>query len=632
MKIGRSKKYAKVLCALLIVEVMCWLSVAPYLMAQQQPNLRVIARPDPLNPKRPTLALPKVFRRVPVIRLRANLLETTRAARHSIPFKPFEMVNPRTRKPLDPNTKITLPDKRVVTVKQFYDQANSIEEQLNKRGYSLRSDDTFDRVVIPRQPVIYNVVNKPGAITFAGNYISSITAPGLYVDLDGAGGGTEFPTQWSGSTLQDQHRTKFGLLVETPNGNAPSIKKFVWQISATPFPATADPLAANVMRSGEVPADWTWIDNSSLMLGNNNKAKNKYARVVVDFSDFGQPPQNKTVPHYVRVVAVGQLAGQTATTNAVVVNYGSGPQAPIKIIAPVQEINSSPAGESKFEFPGGSSPFSIYFTRNSVSGTLAKLDDKITGVKAMAGAGMGVRYFNFDNLINSDAPVSLDKDLFEVHFRAVAGKGTGPNNQNEKEEVKLIFNILGVETEVPLTQTGFDPVTASASYAYKNDNTIDEQLLLIVIPLGPLDITVDVKLTGNYGFELGTAVSLPNMHVDGMLKLYLNTNLLASGGVSLPLDIAFAKVKADFTPLFNAQSMFTFNSDDRSIKLVSSYSALKGSASLSAGFYHPCPPVKQVKKLWGYISGDSDLPLCQTTWDYPIYSLDGKSDSFTYSK
>ena len=44
-----------------------------------------------------------------------------------IPHLPFQLIDPKTRKPVGPNDKITLPDGRVVPAGAYYKELNSLE-------------------------------------------------------------------------------------------------------------------------------------------------------------------------------------------------------------------------------------------------------------------------------------------------------------------------------------------------------------------------------------------------------------------------------------------------------------------------------------------------------------------------
>lgn len=79
-------------------------------------------------------------RRISVLREVADTSRNLipRGTRRAIAFQPFEMVNPRTRQPMNPAAQLRLPNGRVTTVGQFYAQLNQVEQDLNSRGFSVR--------------------------------------------------------------------------------------------------------------------------------------------------------------------------------------------------------------------------------------------------------------------------------------------------------------------------------------------------------------------------------------------------------------------------------------------------------------------------------------------------------------
>jgi len=57
----------------------------------------------------------------------------------AIPHVPFQLLDPKTRKQVGPNEKITLPDGRVVPAGAYYGELNALEAWLNGLGHSLKS-------------------------------------------------------------------------------------------------------------------------------------------------------------------------------------------------------------------------------------------------------------------------------------------------------------------------------------------------------------------------------------------------------------------------------------------------------------------------------------------------------------
>jgi hypothetical protein len=79
--------------------------------------------------------------------------------RAPIAFKPLEMVDPRTGKPVTGSTMLTLDDGRTVSAAKYYEQMNKLEAGINKFGHSFRdqqkeiviSEAAFDKARVVSQ-------------------------------------------------------------------------------------------------------------------------------------------------------------------------------------------------------------------------------------------------------------------------------------------------------------------------------------------------------------------------------------------------------------------------------------------------------------------------------------------------
>lgn len=650
---------------LLIPSVLTPLAPARAQQGGKKPNFTITQNPQ--NPKRKLVTLPKVTRAVQQVKLNQNVLDSPGFKRTPIAFQKFDMVNPRTGKALNPAAKITLPGPDgkpgpTMTVQQYFDQLNMVETELTKRGHTLRNPSTFVGVkpdfnratldAAPKTPVGFKpapatmfetrrakVAEGKSSPTYVIGTIkteptlnpgvyAAVTAPILYVGEQYSDFGTvEFPVNWAKETLK-RDGPKFLFLAESGDGIVPTAKKIQWQISGTPFPNGGDPLNPTGMVKSGVADVTSW---TNALRGMDPKKGRKFASFTIDFSILGPPVKNQSRVYYVRAFLLGADGKPvTAPSGGVKVNYGMGE--PIFL-----EIESSQPSYSpgfNYQLPKGNDvPFGVYLKGSGLR-TVKRMKNTKAGVvplgfKATANAAVGIRYFNFEHIVNDSAPYSSTLDVLGVGFSAIAGTGTGDGNQNEPQGVSLNVTTFGVTTPVPLVSV--PGVPNSVSLEYDLVQPIDYTLVDILIFIGPVPIRIVAKLTGEVGIHLyGVCNLAPPYNMTGGISPFFHSRFDASGGPDIL--IAYGKLAAEVNPLLNVDALLAFDSDAKDpVTVTNSISGLKGRVYLMAGFYHPCPPVKQVKKLFGFITGDEDCPLCETKWEYTIFDFPGFSDTSTYN-
>ncbi len=127
--------------------------------------------------------------------------------RQAIPFKGWELMDPKTRKPVGRNDKITLPDGKVVPAGEYYDQLNALEADLNKTGATLKNKTQREQLF--KQTII----DKP-ALADQGRVIASLHKPGVAVNrFTPAAVGATAVTQFR-SHATELDATVFGLTAE----------------------------------------------------------------------------------------------------------------------------------------------------------------------------------------------------------------------------------------------------------------------------------------------------------------------------------------------------------------------------------------------------------------------------------
>src|SRR6266853_502207 len=85
--------------------------------------------------------------------------------RPAIPFKPFDVIDPKTGKPTSRDTMLSLPNGKKLTAGQYWDEINKLERQLNAEGHTLRSSTrgrqgTPEKVELQRTPTPVSLLQR----------------------------------------------------------------------------------------------------------------------------------------------------------------------------------------------------------------------------------------------------------------------------------------------------------------------------------------------------------------------------------------------------------------------------------------------------------------------------------------
>ncbi|MFQ3580384.1 hypothetical protein J8C06_00275 [Chloracidobacterium validum] len=575
------------------------------------------------------------------------------------------MVNPTTGKALNPNAQITLPTPdgkgRVTTVKQYFDELNALEQALAARGRSLRQPNAFEglkpnfNVALyqpsPALPPNFKAIslsryqaNQKSATTIwqvpttslpnvSGGINTQTLAvanwqPNLYIGETGSDEGTvEFPVTWVKVSLASKGRKVFPLLLEVPKGVEALISKVEWQVSNKPFDETAiNYKPKDVLRSGqESPLKWGTSVRGIAPLDYKGKV---YEYFQVDLSTIEPEPVNQIKPYYIRVVCYGLDGAPMAQSNNALAAYGSVDK---ELNLVLTERNSVPTFQ--FAFPEGDKvPFSMFIRGNGLQSTRSwqQSKNKVTtlGYKVTANALLGLRYYNFLSIVNSSEPLSKELEVLRGDFSAILGTGTGLTGNNEPNGIRLKLIVLGIAAD----EIKFEPETPGAktiALNYDIYQSLSWPLADVRFFIGPVPVRVTATLGGSVGFKLYGQANLVNNELSGTINPFLNTRFDASGGVDAV--IAYVTLQSEVNPLVRNDMLMNFSAVNKPVLHFSNnLSGLKGRVYLKVGFYHPCPPVKQVKKLVGFITGGEEVPLCECAWEYNIFQFDGFDKTFQY--
>lgn len=575
------------------------------------------------------------------------------------------MINPRTNKAINPNTKfkIKLPNdarnrlnsstqEKTFTAKDYFDQLNAFEEELSKRGMTLRDPNTFKNLRVepvnkvapnsfPSLPKEFQTTKfemykpSPSSPFSVESLDQTIVAPSLntlmkvsnlewntqiYVAETGESLGTnEFPAKWVIQSLGSKGRKKFPILVQVTKGYEKLVSRVRWQVSEKPFDGNEKSTPV-LVANGEEKMDaskWSTGVRGVDALPQEVKTSNVFSVVYADLSKLPEP-ENQTKNFYARTVLLNAAGEITKVSNPVILTYGGITQ---KVYVPVTKYMNSPP--INYTFPSDSKiPFGVFLKGEGLRAKKITIGSdngiKPLGYKVEADARAGLKYFNFLSLVNSSEPTSKELNIVKGSFKAVSGNSTSSSNQNEPAGVSLSVEFLDglVKESIPLTEKA---PNGGVSLSYKVKQTLDIDLLNIRFMIGPVPIAIKSKIGGEAGLELTGSADLVKQEIVGSLNPYISSRFEASGGVDA--FIAYATLNAKVDPLLYFGMPMTFTSaGSGDISMEGKLKGLYGKVFLKVGFYYPCP---DLGKVVGWLAGDEDVPLCECAWEYNIFDFNG---------
>jgi hypothetical protein len=401
--------------------------LSPSLFAQQTYRIQ----PDVRNSSRKLIVVPKIVRTARKVVFERNLLAQLQYRRPAIPFKSFEMVHPRTGKPLNPDALLTikLPNDsiRKTTVKEYFAQLNKMEKALNENGRTLRVPATFSDIqpaftsqAYSRKPLWGN--NLPGTVNIKALDIN----PEFYISFNGSWGNSEFPAEWVKQSTSFTTQNDLLFLVRMPAEYKSLITRIDWQVSDKPFGAAPDQLNPSSLKLSGTLSTLDWKGGVQGINVLPDYTKFIYHPVKINIWQIDKlPPQTKK-EYYARAICYGIGQQSYVISEPVIIRYGQ-VENNIKIAIPKTE--AAPPVATTFPSEVENAPFGIYVNSSGPRTTqyTKYIDNEYktlvtSGESANAGISLGIRYFNFLNLVDSKAPKSGKLPLLEANFRAASGE------------------------------------------------------------------------------------------------------------------------------------------------------------------------------------------------------------------
>jgi len=635
------------------------ISLPPFAFSQ-----RYVISDDAAVKGRKLITFSPIVQRRQVQNLSANILETpSRSRRQPIQYVPFQMINPRTNRPIAPDAKLSLKlpngEVRNFTAQQFFDQLNALEQSMNQAGRTLRDPDAFkdlraepiNKIVSNAPPVLpngystfkFSVAKSSNNNPFSNTALAqTITSPSmatlmkaanldwfskLYVaDVGETTGTNEFPATWVAQSLPSTNslRTIFPLLIQVTDGFEGLAAKAIWQVSEQPFTGTSQD---KIISSGETSSlGWAKTQRgvSTYMTSAEELAKSKFGVVYANVSNVQAPPKNTIKNLYARVLLINAAGETVKITNPIILSYGFAEAK--KVYVPFSTYANTPY--LNYDYPSDKKiPFGVFLKGPGIKSVRTQIGSdegiKPVGYKVEAGAAIGLRYFNFLSLVNTAEPSSKELELIKGDFVAISGNSTSSSGQNEPNGVSLNVRLLdGLVTEkIPLTNK---TPTGAISLNYKLSQSLDIDLVNIRFTIGPVPVAIRAGIGGEAGLEIQGTADLVKQEVIGSINPYISSRFDASGGVDA--FIAYATLNAKLDPLLYIGLPMSFRSDSPDkVFMDGKLKGLYGTVYLKVGFYYPCP---DLGKVVGWLTGDEEVPLCECNWEYNIFQLDGFEHDF----
>lgn len=622
--------------------------------------------PNPAKQGRKLIRFEPIRQKAVLVNQTINVLDADPGfKRPAIPFRPFEMVNPKTKRAIPPDAKFTLKAKdgrtRTVTAQQFFDELNELERQMCLRGHSLRLKDAFAGMrvqplnkiptghlpamnagfvtksiqfdkpiadkggpnktfipIMPTQPITGKTVDLSNVSLVdweAGLYISEAS-----IDF----GNAEFPSNWVYVNVPSAGRKKFPLLLEVTKGIDQLCAKAVWQVSAQPFENTLKTNNPQLVASG-TQSTLRWASMYAGMEG-KKKPNTMHAGLIVDLSAVPDPsPQSNT--YYARVAlynAAGELLKYSRSVGLI---YGGEQK---KVFVPIVHKNTVPG--FRYSFPDNPDiPFGLFVRGSGIQSTKIEQASEqgisVNGYKVTADAALGFRYYNFLNLVDKSEPKSKEMDVIRATLSAISGIQTGANMQDETkmQGVNLVVNALDgyYKDTVKLV----DNLPGSGiSLNYDVEQSLDKEIVSTRFLIGPVPVKLAAGFQGKAGLELNGYADIAAKNISGSVRPYLSSKFYATGGVDAV--IAYATLNAALDPLLEISLPISFNSAGAStLSFNGNIKALYGKVYLKVGFYYPCP---DLEKIVGWLTGDEEVPLCECNWEFNIFDFDGLQHTWSY--
>lgn len=522
------------------------------------------------------ITLPKRVKTVAPVTMKENLLDRSDYKRSPIAYK---AIVPNPNKGYKADSLYTWTDptgaKKSLLGKDIVAQVNEFEKELNKRGRSLRDKDAFSGLSLPLNKVKKNDFSKvqikneittkyspinissknatAANISTTGN--KSLTKPNIILsDAEGQIfaylGYVLTGDEFRDGQLSNEYMPtitgsdiKFDLMLAIPKSLQGKVKSCHLEVKKTAAGKTLLSTNLNVQKPDRIIPQSKYelkFNNTVETYGAAKLADLNLYRISLNNSSKSIPKPTKTKDVYSIVLTFLDNTGKELKIiqpNSLTLNNQMPP--PINVST---ELRNAQNGYNFELLDPGLHAFGFYAKSGGILANVKKEPFGYNGLNVETSVStdfkIGAKYYNFERLLNSKAPLSIEYNLFAYNLKS-SRKYTYPDTENSVPKSKgFVYGDPDFGTVSLLGET-YD---LSKTEATVFEQSIEEELFNMRFAIGPVPCRFTASFKGKVGIKVEAGGSergdlLTSATPYGEIKLH------GEGGVDA--GIAWAMVNAD---------------------------------------------------------------------------------------
>lgn len=519
-----------------------------------------------------------------------NLLDAPGYRKAPIAFVPFADGPEARRRGYKPDSVYVWVDpagkRKRATGKQILDQLNEVEKALTERGHSLRHRNTFEGLTytLPRN-ISPNALLKNNRLNFGGY---------LYAYTGTVNRSNEFPGMLSSAVIperlpNDATTLSVPLTLSMMPGTMTQIGSCTMDIYRNADKKGSPLFSVPVnIKSPSISRGWSAQLNISAETFTPPQTSSYWLySYPVTFKNTNNkiPAPGRNHDYYFVSFRFTDTKGKQlilSSQNDIVLDNTLVP--PVNI--PINKSNSISSFNFEVTDPIKNC-FGFYARSNGFTASTSSNPFGYKGIdnksSFTADISIGAKYYNFENLVNSGAPVSKELEIIGASFSASQAyyrpdqdnlppviRRPGPLDLMQDKNTQLQFRILGETIE-------------------GNSKQVTQDVFNQRFFIGPVPCRATIKLQGSAGLTASGTYTSNTCDMSGTVTPSANISVTGEGGVDAFIAYAIVQVNVN---LLNVSMPINFDIDNASKAAVTSslsVSGLSGAVSFKAGFCIPIP-------------------------------------------